>query len=179
MFTSPPYLNNYDYADRTRLEMYFWGEAATWGDITKKVRTRLIMSATTQIERSSYNALDLLSRDFRDTAPQVASDLEPKIASLSERRLTKGGKKSYDILVADYFNDMLRVVREAYRVLKPGCAFLLILGDSAPYGVYIPTDLYLGEIGKSVGVAGYEVEELITRGGKLKSNAQREDVPLK
>jgi len=24
-FTSPPYLNNYDYADRTRLEMYFWG----------------------------------------------------------------------------------------------------------------------------------------------------------
>lgn len=30
-FTSPPYLNNYDYADRTRLEMYFWGEAHTWG----------------------------------------------------------------------------------------------------------------------------------------------------
>jgi adenine-specific DNA methylase len=27
VFTSPPYLNNFDYADRTRLELYFWGEA--------------------------------------------------------------------------------------------------------------------------------------------------------
>ena len=32
--TSPPYLNNYDYADRTRLEMYFFGSVKTWGDIT-------------------------------------------------------------------------------------------------------------------------------------------------
>ncbi len=100
VFTSPPYLNKYDYADRTRLEMYFWGEATSWGDITKKVRTRLIMSATTQIGRSNYNEADLLSKDFNSTAPEVACDLKPKIASLSERRLTKGGKKSYDILVA-------------------------------------------------------------------------------
>ena len=35
-FTSPPYLNNYDYSDRTRLEMYFWGEAANWGDINRR-----------------------------------------------------------------------------------------------------------------------------------------------
>lgn len=178
-FTSPPYLNNYDYADRTRLEMYFWGEAISWGDITKKVRTRLIMSATTQIGRSDYDEANLLSEDFNQTAPSVAAELLPKIASLSERRLTKGGKKSYDILVAGYFNDMLQVVRETYRVLKPGGSFLLILGDSAPYGVYIPTDTYLGEIGKAIGFTSYDVEELRTRGGKWKDNPQRHDVPLK
>lgn len=178
-FTSPPYLNNYDYADRTRLEMYFWGEANTWSDITKKVRTRLIMSATTQIGRSAYDEADLLSEDFNQSAPSIATELKPKINSLSERRLTRGGKKSYDILVAGYFNDMLQVVRETYRVLKPGGSFLLILGDSAPYGVYIPTDIYLGEIGKAVGFASYDVEELRTRGGKWKDNPQRHDVPLK
>jgi DNA modification methylase len=178
-FTSPPYLNNYDYADRTRLEMYFWGEALTWGDITKKVRTRLITSATTQIERSAYDAANLLNRDFCDTVPHIAAELNTKITNLSERRLTKGGKKSYDILVAGYFNDMLSVVRETYRVLKPGGSFLLILGDSAPYGVYIPTDIYLGEIGKALGFARYEVEDLRTRGGKWKDNPQRHDVPLK
>jgi DNA modification methylase len=178
-FTSPPYLNNYDYADRTRLETYFWGEARTWADITEQVRARLIMSATTQINRSDFDEASLLSRDLRLMVPHIATELKPKIADLSERRLIKGGKKSYDILVAGYFNDMLRVIQEAFRVLKQGSAFVLILGDSAPYGVYIPTDRYLGEIGKGVGFSGYEVEELRTRGGKWKNNPQRHDVALK
>ncbi len=82
-------------------------------------------------------------------------------------------------MVAGYFNDMLRVFQETFRVLKPGAPFLLILGDSAPYGVYIPTDTYLGEIGKAVGFARYDIEELRTRGGKWKENPQRHQVPLK
>ncbi|MCS7206840.1 MAG: site-specific DNA-methyltransferase [Dehalococcoidia bacterium] len=49
VITSPPYLNNYDYADRTRLEMYFFGWASSWRDITQNVRARLITAATTQI----------------------------------------------------------------------------------------------------------------------------------
>lgn len=178
-FTSPPYLNNYDYADRTRLETYFWGEAATWGDITRKVRTQLIMSATTQINRKDYDESSLLSQDLHSNAPRLSEELSAKISQLSELRLTKGGKKSYDIMVAGYFNDMFRVLRETYRVLKPGSSFVLILGDSAPYGVYIPTDIYLGEIGKKIGFAKYEVEELRARGGKWKDNPQRHNVALK
>ena len=178
-FTSPPYLNNYDYADRTRLETYFWGEARTWADITEQVRTRLIMSATTQINRSDFDEASLLSPDFCRMVPHLATELKPKISDLSARRLNKGGKKSYDIMVAGYFNDMLRVIQETFRVLKPGSVFVLILGDSAPYGVYIPTDRYLGEIGKSVGFSHYEVEELRVRGGKWKNNPQRHDVALK
>lgn len=178
-FTSPPYLNNYDYADRTRLETYFWGEATTWGDITRNVRSRLIMSATTQINRKDFDESSLLSNDFCTTASQIAEDLNPKIKELSKLRLTKGGKKSYDIMVAGYFNDMLQVIRETYRVLKQGSSLILILGDSAPYGVYIPTDIYLGEIGKAVGFSYYTIEDLRTRGGKWKDNPQRHSVALK
>lgn len=178
-FTSPPYLNNYDYADRTRLEMYFWDEARTWGDITQNVRTRLMMSATTQINRSDYDEAHLLSDDLLTTVPHVAAALAPKITQMSQQRLVKGGKKSYDIMVARYFHDMLYAFRETYRVLKPGAAFLLILGDSAPYGVSIPTETYLGEIGKAVGFARYELEELRARGGKWKENPQRHKMPLR
>ena len=74
---------------------------------------------------------------------------------------------------------MLQVFRETLRVLGPGAPFLLILGDSAPYGVSIPTETYLGEIGKAVGFARYEVEELRTRGGKWPDNPQRHKLPLK
>ena len=177
-FTSPPYLNNYDYADRTRLEMYFWGEALTWGDITERVRTRLMMSATTQINRSDYDQKHLLNEDLGLLLPSMTVELREKIAVLSQLRLQKGGKKSYDIMVAGYFNDMLCVIRETFRILKPGASFVLILGDSAPYGVYIPTHTYLGEIGKAIGFVSYEVEQLRTRGGKWKDNPQRHSVPL-
>src|SRR5207253_1288413 len=35
--SSPPYLNNFDYADATRLELYFWGVARSWRDMTERV----------------------------------------------------------------------------------------------------------------------------------------------
>ena len=179
VFTSPPYLNNYDYSDRTRLKMYFWGEANNWSDITQKVRTGLIMSATTQVVRSEYIKGNLLSNDFCHTVPDLALELKPKIEELTQRRLQKGGKKSYDIMVAGYFNDMLKVFQEMFRVLKPGGAFVLILGDSAPYGVHILTDMYLGEVGKAIGFARYTIEDLRTCGGKWKDNPQRHKVALK
>lgn len=179
VFTSPPYLNNYDYSDRTRLEMYFWGEAHSWGDITRKVRTQLIMSATTQVLRSDYTEGNLLSNDFLHIVPEVAIELKPKVNELTGLRLQKGGKKSYDVMVAGYFNDMLKVFQETFRVLKPGGSFLLILGDSAPYGIHIPTEIYLGEVGKAVGFTRYKIEDLRTRGEKWKDNPQRHKVALK
>ncbi|MYE54977.1 MAG: site-specific DNA-methyltransferase, partial [Chloroflexi bacterium] len=53
--TSPPYLNNYDYADRTMLETYFWGIYESWADITREVRDHLVIAATTQVRMSSMN----------------------------------------------------------------------------------------------------------------------------
>ena len=178
-FTSPPYLNNYDYSDRTRLEMYFWGDAKNWGDITQKVRSRLIMSATTQVVRSEYKNASFLSDDFRSAAPALAEFLEVGILAMSKQRLLKGGKKSYDIMVAGYFNDMLQVIRETYRILRPNSHFLLVLGDSAPYGVHIATDTLLGDLGKAIGFSSYSIDVLRTRGDKWKENPQRHKVKLR
>ena len=178
-FTSPPYLNNYDYADRTRLETYFFGEAKNWRDITEKVRAKLIMSATTQINRGDFREDNLLTDKLREHLPKSHAELEGKVRELSKLRLTKGGKKSYDIMVARYFNDILQVMAETYRILKRGASFLLILGDSAPYGVYIPIDTYLIEIGRSLGFSKYVIQELRKRGGKWKANPQRHTVALR
>jgi DNA modification methylase len=178
-FTSPPYLNNYDYADRTRLETYFWGDAKSWSDITRDVRSKLIMSATTQVLRKGFDGNAAMCADLCEAAPDVANTLQNKVAQLVELRLVKGGKKSYDMMVAGYFNDMLPILQETYRVLKPGAAFVLIMGDSAPYGVHIPTDVYLGEIGVAIGFSSYKIEDLRVRGGKWKNNPQRHNVVLK
>lgn len=177
VFTSPPYLNNFDYADRTRLELYFFGEAKTWGDITQNIRAKLITSATTQIARDDprYH----LSVDLQSDCPEVHAFLSQAVAKLGKIRLTKGGKKSYDRLVSGYFNDMYLIISDVYRVLKPRTKAVFVLGDSAPYGVHIPTDELIGKIGLGVGFSDYHIEVLRTRGGKWKDNPQRHDVALR
>ncbi|HEV3020863.1 MAG TPA: hypothetical protein VGX76_00290 [Pirellulales bacterium] len=49
VLTSPPYANNYDYADATRLEMCFFGEIQGWGDLQAAVRDRLVRACTQHV----------------------------------------------------------------------------------------------------------------------------------
>jgi hypothetical protein len=49
VITSPPYANNYDYADATRLEMTFLGEISRWSDLQKTIRTHLVRSCTQHV----------------------------------------------------------------------------------------------------------------------------------
>jgi len=177
VFTSPPYLNNFDYADRTRLELYFWGEAKNWGDISENIRTKLITSATTQISRDDprYN----LSESLQEACPDVFDFLKKSVLQLGEIRLTRSGKKSYDHLVSGYFNDMFQIISEIYRILKPDTKAVFVLGDSAPYGVHIPTDDLIGKMGLGIGFSDYRIDVLRERGGKWKDNPQRHDVLLR
>jgi hypothetical protein len=177
IFTSPPYLNNYDYADRTRLELYFFGIAENWGAISKKIRSRLMTAATTQITRNGkrYDLSDALCRD----CPAVAEFLSSAIAELSRRRLQKSGRKDYDCMVGGYFNDIHLALRDVFRVLKSGAAAVFVLGDSAPYGVHIPTDTLVGEIAEGVGFSSFEIKELRKRGNKWRANPQRHSVALR
>ncbi|MCK4294446.1 MAG: hypothetical protein KAY65_14705 [Planctomycetes bacterium] len=177
--TSPPYLNNYDYADRTRLETYFFEWFSTWGEISKNVRDKLITSATTQIRRNSFGEHGGLSENVKAANPSLFKELVEKVSQLTERRNEKGGKKSYDCMVAGYFNDMTEVLKQTCACLETGSDFVLVLGDSAPYGVYIPTHEYLARLGRGVGFSSDRVEHLRTRGDKWRANPQRHKVKLR
>ena len=63
--------------------------------------------------------------------------------------------------------------------MKPGGAAVFILGDSAPYGVHIPTDELVAKIALGVGFSHYEIAVLRQRGGKWKNNPQRHNVALR
>lgn len=177
IFTSPPYLNNFDYADRTRLEMYFMGDAKNWGEISEQIRTKLMTSATTQISRTDTKYQFLES--FKNECHNEYHFLNNAVNQLSEVRLTKGGKKSYDLMTIGYFNDIYKIIKDNFRVLKSNSKALYILGDSAPYGVHIPTDELIGQIGVSVGFKSYKIEILRERGGKWENNPQRHNVKLR
>jgi DNA modification methylase len=175
-YTSPPYLNNFDYAEMTRLELYFLGIARNWKEITEKVRSKLITNTTTQIKRS----VDKMVKINPEIGDEVKSFLENVAKKLSKIRLTRGGRKDYDIVVIKYFNDMYVHLREMYRVLKKGKPYILTLGDSALYGVYIPTDEMLMKIAFRIGFQNAQIEVIRRRGNRSQIDVnKRTRVPLR
>lgn len=139
--------------------------------------TRLMTSTTTQINRtdSKYQ----FTEEFITDNPNEYAFLKDAVDKLSELRLTKGGKKSYDYLVLGYFLDIHKILKDNYRILKPNSTAKYIVGDSAPYGVHIPTDELIGKIGCNIGFEEYKIDVLRARGDKWKENPQRHNVKLR
>lgn len=177
-FTSPPYLNNVDYADSTRLELYFLGQAESWRELTQKIRSKLIISASHQAKELNVPQ-DILPR--KEIVDDVRDELIRISTRLRELKDRKGGKKDYDIMCIAYFNDMESTFEQVHAVLKPNSHYLMVLGDSAPYGVHIPTDVFLAKIAKGVGFRTAGIEVLRMRGDKWKSltKKRRHNVPLR
>ncbi len=80
VISSPPYANNYDYADATRLEMTFLGEIHGWGDLQSAIRPHLIRSCTQHVASIAHQTAAVLeSKEVQPIAAelrQVCAELE-------------------------------------------------------------------------------------------------------
>lgn len=176
--TSPPYLNNLDYGEVSKVHTHFFGLTNNWHDITEKVRHQLVTGATTHYRDAEFNLNEFVKTDFALSNKGIMDDLVTKYYGIKNNASERKGKKSFHILMMRYFEDMYRVLIETYRILKEGSKAYLILGDSAPYGIYIPTTQYLGEISQSVGFGDYEIIKIRERGNKWKSLSRRHNIDL-
>lgn len=169
VLTSPPYANNFDYADATRLEMSFFGEVSGWGDLQEAVRSRLVRSCTQGVSGDGAWAEE-------DVAP-IAKPLARTCARLAEERERHEGRKAYHTMVACYFADMARVWKALRRVVARGGLLGWVIGDSAPYGVHVPVDKWLTELAVAAGFRKKRFFKLRDRNVKWK--CRKHDVPLK
>jgi hypothetical protein len=174
VLTSPPYPNNYDYADATRLEMTFWGEVETWGDLHDAVRKRLVRSCS-QHTAAERLCLEELLQD-PGLAP-ILTEITEVCRTLEAVRRTRGGKKTYHTMVAAYFCDLARVWATLRHLCAAGAKVCFVIGDSAPYGVYVPVDRWLGELAVAAGFSSYAFDKTRDRNTKWKNRKHR--VPLK
>jgi 16S rRNA G966 N2-methylase RsmD len=173
VITSPPYPNNYDYADATRLEMTFWREIKRWGDLQETVRKFIIRSSSQHATAEKLKLETLLADPAVDC---IRNELSAVCHELAEVRLTKGGKKAYHTMIAAYFGDLSKVFQSLRPVCMPGCTVYFVVGDSAPYGVYVPADNWLGKLAIAAGFDSYSYEKLRDRNIKWKNRKHR--VPL-
>lgn len=171
--TSPPYPNNYDYADATRLEMSFWGEVSSWGDLHGAVRQYLVRAC------SQHSAADrLVLEDILDEpgVSPIRDELSVVCRELDAMRHLKAGKKTYHTMVAAYFADLARVWQSLRELVREGGEVAFVIGDSAPYGVHVPCDKWLAALAVSAGFHSPKFEKLRDRNTKWKNRKHR--VPL-
>ena len=174
VITSPPYANNYDYADALRFEMTFWGDVKGWGDIHDAVRRYLIVSSSQHSSRERLVLDDLLASEA--VAP-IRTELAQVVHELADVRENHGGKKHYHTMVAAYCRDISLVLQQLRRVCKPGSRMCWVIGDSAPYGVYCPIERWIAELAIVAGFTHHSFDKLRDRNIKWKNRKHR--VPLK
>ena len=173
VITSPPYANNFDYADATRLEMSFFGEVGAWADLHASVRRHLVRSCSQHVPDGSVDAAAMLAD------PRVAA-LRPALGNVVDRlaalRAERAGRKTYHLMVLSYFSDMARVWAALRRACRPGARVCFVVGDSAPYGVHVPVHEWLGALAVSAGFRSFRFEKIRDRNTKWKNRKHR--VPL-
>ncbi|MBQ7869794.1 MAG: DNA adenine methylase [Prevotella sp.] len=174
VITSPPYANNYDYADAMRLEMLFWNDIKGWKDLQSKVSVNLVRACTQHVSALKDTAEEYLRSDLLSP---IRDEITEKFLLLKNERMNHGGKKNYHLMIAAYFYDMARVFKSLDRVTNDNCEMCFVIGDSAPYGIYIPVDEWLGKLSQDAGFNDYSFEKLRDRNVKWKNRKHR--VPLK
>jgi len=173
VITSPPYPNNYDYADATRLEMSFLGEITGWSGLQKSVRQHLVVSCSQHVPPNSVKLSDILREP--ELKP-IVGELAEVCAKLEAIRETKGGKKTYHLMIASYFRDLARTWIALRRVCQSPAKICFVIGDSAPYGIYVPVVPWLGRLAEAAGFANPKFEKIRDRNIKWKNRKHR--VPL-
>jgi hypothetical protein len=171
--TSPPYANNYDYADATRLEMSFLQEIGGWGELQGTIRKHLVRSCTQHVAPLLAQTYQFLEDPL---LTPIRAELLTVCKQLEEERLLHGGKKPYHTMIVLYFLDLANVWRALRRVARDGCLTCFVIGDSAPYGIYVPVDRWLGELALAAGFKSYTFEKTRDRNIKWKNRKHR--VPL-
>ena len=175
VITSPPYLNNFDYADATRLELYFWGVATTWSEMVSRVRAEML-TATTQQTRKDRSREAMVRLD--SLVPNTSSVLESLTERLEKERTRRARGKEYDRVIGPYFEGLSSVLMNVRKCVQPGTNIVLIIGDSAPYGVYVDTPMLLAKLGQELGLSLQDLRTIRQRGTRWLSNGVRHQHPL-
>lgn len=163
VITSPPYANNYDYADTLRLEQSLLGEIEGWGDL-RGLRDVLLRSATQNVGR--WKADEALESPLM--AP-IIDEFMPVYDELTQVRKERAGNKAYNVMLAGYFYDNAQVFQSLRRKTVQGAKVCYVVGDSAPYGVHAPVEKWLGELAVAAGFKAWSFTKVRDRNTRWKN----------
>jgi hypothetical protein len=142
LLTSPPYLNNYHYVRNTRPQMYWLGFASSPRDLRSLEETNFGKFWQTVREQEPI--------PLNFTMPTVERKLREIRKVRTDRGIYDGtGWANY---AATYYNDAHRFLEIVAKLMKPGAAAVIVVGNSLLQGVELQIEEHFGAIGEMHGL---------------------------
>ena len=155
---SPPYLNNFDYSEIYKLELWVLGFVTSYAE-WKELRNSTVRSH----HSIKFSTTNELSTDKR------TRNIQRWINSLADSEcLTGYAASNMPEVIKGYFDDMYLVLKEQFRVLKPGGFLVFVVANSRHAHLPIATDIILGEIARKIGFEPLELVVLKKRNGRTR-----------
>jgi len=155
---SPPYLNNFDYSEVYKLELWLLGFVKSY-DTWKVLRRGALRSHhSVTFPETSYLA-----------AEPAAAELVSRLAEMVNSDCLEGyAKKNMPRVIAGYFDDMYLALKEQFRVLRPGGMLVYMVANSRHSDLPVATDLLIGEIAQLIGFIPLKLITLHKRNGRTR-----------
>jgi hypothetical protein len=166
--SSPPYLNQVSYAELLRLEVLLLGWAQSWADM--RLLGRDLVACCTQ-EVTAQRAAT--ARVTLGCWPGTEASVRSLCGRLERAQASRSRPKRYDRLLVTYFADIGRSLQALWPVLAPGARSAWVIGDSAPYGVYVDTPALIGLLATELGYDILDDVQLRERGKRWSSPGSR------
>ena len=176
MIFSPPYLNNFDFAEMTRMQMYFWNEADSWRTISEKHRNHMLVNTTTALKLVRD---ETEQKKYHDMLPvSLLEKIEPIVDKLEYLFKVEKKSKDYFRIIYPYLGQMSIVLNKCMQSLRANGEIHIVVSDAAFYGIHIDTQEYLKDILIALNAKNIEIQRMRDRGDRwvlekrAKSNKQ-------
>jgi DNA modification methylase len=158
MIYSPPYLNNFDYSEVYKLELWLLHFIKSY-DTWKELRLGTIRS---------HHSLVFPETQHLSTDPRTQAIAMQLCAMGTSVCLPDKVRERVRRVINGYFDDMYLALCEQWRVLKPGGIVSYIVANSRHYYLPVATDVILGEIARCIGFELLDLVVLRKRNGRTR-----------
>jgi DNA modification methylase len=155
---SPPYLNNFDYSEIYKIELWLLKFIESY-DEWKTLRLGTLRSH----HSIAFPETQHLANNPRTQA--IAAHIKKMGASPCLPQQERGRIKRE---IEGYFDDMYLALCEQWRVLKPGGILAYVVANSRHYYLPIATDVIIAEIARSIGFELLDLVVLRKRNGRTR-----------
>jgi hypothetical protein len=168
LLTSPPYLNNYHYVRNTRPQMYWLGFASSPKDLRGLEQDNFGKFWQTVREDSAAHELDF-------DMPELAQKLDLIRAQRPDRGIYNGN--GWANFATTYYNDSNRFLEIVAKLMKPGAAAVIVVGNSLIQGVELKVEEHFGAIGALHGLVSEDIHIVREKrvGSSIVNTGARED----
>ncbi|MDX2159894.1 MAG: hypothetical protein SF162_01080 [bacterium] len=154
---SPPYLNNFDYSEIYKLELWMLDYISNTEDWRALRKSSLRSHPSINFDRPSVF----------DGLPEMG-EIYAKLKCMKQATILTGESSAISKIVIGYFEDMYLALKEQWRILKPGGFLVYIVANSRHKYLPIATDVILGEIARQIGFVPLNLVTLKHRNGRTR-----------